>query len=316
MKKILVTGGTGFIGRYVVEELQLRGFKPSVLDRHQATGSVGDVFDVDTYFGDIKDSTLVTDAVSHVDGVIHLAGVLGTQETIGNPRPAAETNILGGLNVIEACAQYDVPLINIAVGNWWMTNTYSITKNTVERFVQMVQKYRGKSMASVRALNAYGPRQVPAAPFGPSRVRKIMPSFCCKAIAGEPIEIYGDGSQVMDMIYVEDVARIMVSALEELDSGGRFETIEAGTGVDTTVADIAEQVATAVLALTGQTVTVTNLPMRPGEDPGSVVLGDPATLLQLGIKSEELTTLAAGTHKTVAYFWDYMQGQIDRLQSQ
>jgi UDP-glucose 4-epimerase len=143
-----------------------------------------------------------------------------------------------------------------------------------------------------------------------------MPSFACRAIAGEPIEVYGDGSQVMDMIYVEDVARIMVSALEELDSGGRFETIEAGTGVDTTVADIAEQVATAVLALTGQTVTVVNLPMRPGEDPNSVVLGDPATLLQLGIKSEELTQLPAGTHKTVAYFWDYMQGQLDRLNSQ
>ena len=171
MKHILVTGGNGFIGGYVVEQLRKFGYEVSILDRHQwAThAEIPPPYTQQLFFGDIKDATLVTDAVSHVDGVIHLAGVLGTQETIENPLPAAETNILGGLNVINACAQYDVPLINIAVGNYWMDNTYSITKSTVERMVRMTQKYRGKAMASVRALNAYGPRQVPTPPYGSSR---------------------------------------------------------------------------------------------------------------------------------------------------
>jgi UDP-glucose 4-epimerase len=107
--------------------------------------------------GDIRDATSVTEAVSHADGVIHLAGVLGTQETIDNPRPAAETNILGGLNVLEAIAQYGVPAVNIAVGNHWMNNTYSITKSTVARFADMYNRYRGTRVSVVRALNAYGP---------------------------------------------------------------------------------------------------------------------------------------------------------------
>jgi UDP-glucose 4-epimerase len=302
MKHTLVTGGHGFIGGYVVEELLARGHHVSVLDRHIAVGQ----HDHDVFFGDIKDAALVTDAVSHVDGVIHLAGVLGTQETIGNPLPAAQTNILGGLNVISACAQYDVPLVNIAVGNWWMDNTYSITKNAVERFVKMKAKYEGHVMGSVRALNAYGARQVPAEPYGPSRVRKIMPSFICKALSGEPIEIYGDGNQVMDMIYVTDVAFILAGALEALHAGVRFETLEAGTGVQTTVNDIAEEVATAVLGLTGKTVTVGHTQMRPGEDEHSIVVGDPETLSPLGIRADQLIQLPTGVHQTVAYFDDYL----------
>lgn len=304
MKHVLVTGGNGFIGGYVVEELQKRGISVSTIDRHRIRGeSKADGW----YFGDIKDATLVTDAVSHVDGVIHLAGVLGTQETIANPGPAAETNILGGLNVISACAQYDVPLINIAVGNWWMINTYSITKNAVERFVAMTAKYEAKLMMSVRALNAYGPRQVAAAPYGPSSVRKIMPSFACKALTGEPIEIYGDGTQIMDMVFVTDVANILVSALEHLDSkGAPEETIEAGTGRDTTVNAIADEVVNAAFAISNSGATVKHLPMRPGEDAHSIVKADTTTLEPLGIYPDQLVTLEKGVYETVAYFKEYL----------
>lgn len=304
MNNVLVTGGRGFIGRYVVDELKRRGFGVHILDRRQYPG---EQFGELSVFGDIKDATLVTDAVSHVDGIIHLAGVLGTQETITNPRPAAETNILGGINVIEAAAQYDIPLVNIAVGNFWMDNTYSITKNTVERLVRMTAKYRDKSMVSVRALNAYGPYQVPVAPYGPSRVRKIMPSFACRALSGEPIEIYGDGSQVMDMIYVKDVAAILVTVLEALDSGSVVDDIEAGTGNPTTVNDIADEVVSAVHAIADKTATVEHLPMRPGEDPASVVLGNPETLEQFGIKAADLTTLHMGVYETVRYFEEYLR---------
>lgn len=306
MKNILITGGNGFIGRYVCEEVVRRGSKPIVLDRHRwrEEAALPDT-PYHVYFGDIKDATLVTDAVAHVDGVIHLAGVLGTQETIENPVPAAETNVLGGLNVIQACAQYDVPLINIAVGNFWMNNTYSISKNTVERFVKMVAKYRGKAMGSVRALNAYGPRQVPTAPYGPSRVRKIMPSFICRALDGLPIEIYGEGDQVMDMIYVTDVANILVSALMYLEQEGSIEDMEAGTGRDTCVNEIAA-IVQANLAAIGVPSTIEHLPMRPGEDPHSLVLGDPDTLAQIGIGRDDLVMLEAGSRTTIDYYAERM----------
>jgi UDP-glucose 4-epimerase len=251
--------------------------------------------------GDMRDAVAMTEAVAHADGVIHLAGVLGTQETISNPRPAAETNILGGLNVFEACAQYNVPLVNIAVGNYWMNNTYSITKNTMERFAAMMNKYRNTRISIVRALNAYGPRQVAAAPYGPSKVRKIMPSFVCRALAGEPIEIYGDGEQVMDMIYVADVARVLVAALVEAEQG-KLVSVEAGSGNPTTVNDIAEVVISEVAEVTGKRVEVTHIPMRPGEDANSIVLGDPGTLAPLGMDGTDFIPLQTGVARTVAYF--------------
>lgn len=302
MKTVLVTGGNGFIGRYVVEELAKRGYEVSVLD----TRWRGDVTPgVHVVLGDIRDATSVTEAAAHADGVIHLAGVLGTQETIANPRPAAETNILGGLNVLEAAAQYDLPMVNIAVGNYWMRNTYSITKNTVERFAEMLNRYRGTKVTIVRALNAYGPRQIAAAPYGPSKVRKIMPSFICRALTGEPIEVYGDGQQVMDMIYVADVARVLVTALERTASDGPLDILEAGSGRRTTVG----QIARIVLEATRSETPITHLPMRPGEDEGSVVLGNPNTLRQIGMDGSDFLELEAGVANTVAYFDTYLRAE-------
>lgn len=296
MRTVLVTGGNGFIGRYVTETLLDRGYEVCVLDTRSRSPQAG----ASVVLGDIRDATAVTEAVAHADGVIHLAGVLGTQETIANPRPAAETNILGGLNVFEACAQYDVPLVNIAVGNWWMNNTYSITKSTMERFADMLNTYRSTRISIVRALNAYGPRQSMAAPFGPSKVRKIMPSFICRALTGQPIEVYGDGEQVMDMIYVADVARVLVGALEWTHEHGPA-MVEAGTGVRTTVNDIAAAVAAEVERQTRRSVEVVHLPMRAGEPERSLVVGDPATLARIGM-ALELVTLADGVASTVAYY--------------
>ena len=306
MRTVLVTGGNGFIGSYVVEELVRRGYDVSVLDTRYRANPLAQVV-----LGDTRDVTAVTEAVAHADGVIHLAGVLGTQETIANPWPAAETNILGGLNVLRACDQYDVPLVNIAVGNFWENNTYSITKNTIERFVDMFGRYQKSRMTSVRALNAYGPRQSVAEPFGTSKVRKIMPSFACRALSGMPIEVYGDGLQVMDMIYVADVAHVLVSALETVDrQGAILSPIEAGTGRRTTVKEIAQVVAeTASWVTQKPPVEIVHLPMRKGETENSVVLGDPATLRQIGIGDYKLMPLEDGVARSVAYFQDYLSAR-------
>lgn len=291
--RVLVTGGRGFIGSHTVKALQAAGHEPVVFDR-QRNG-----LDVDQILGDIRDASAVTEAVAHVDGVMHLAGVLGTQETIDNPRPAAETNVLGGLNVFQAVAQYRLPAVYIAVGNHWMENTYSISKTCTERFARMFNNEHGTRIAVVRALNAYGPGQSVAAPFGPSKVRKITPSFVCRALTGQPIEIYGDGTQIMDMIYVEDVAHVLVEALE-LGPHPEGLAYEAGTGRRTSVLDIARKVIEEV----GQG-ELKFLPMRPGEPAGSAVVGNPATLAPL-MGTRKLTRLEDGLKPTVAYFRDYL----------
>lgn len=300
MKRVLVTGGSGFIGGYVTDRLVERGYEPVVFD-HIRRGSVHEVF-----LGDIRDEVAVNEAVAHAEGVIHLGGVLGTQETIANPRPAAYTNVIGGLNVLEACNEYDVPLVNIAVGNYWENNTYSITKNTVERFADMYAKYRSSRVSVVRALNAYGPRQVAATPYGPSRVRKVMPSFVCRALSGESIEIYGDGEQIMDMIFVGDVATILVNALEKTERDGAQGVFEAGTGRRTTVNDIAQTVASEVARQGGPSADIVHLPMRPGEGERSVVIGNPATLEPIWPSETQLVPLEIGVERTVNYFRDYL----------
>ena len=135
-----------------------------------------------------------------------------------------------------------------------------------------------------------------------------MPSFICRALSGDPIEVYGEGDQVMDMIYVTDVAKVLVNTLDHLDRGAEFDSdIEAGTGRQTTVMDIAKTVQGEVEQQTGSTSPITNLPMRPGEPPSSVVLGDPTTLAQVGLGDWELLPLVYGVENTVKYFREYLE---------
>lgn len=328
--RILLTGGNGFIGRATCQELLRRDYEVTVLDhagnwpppryeeRHitggDGFGGEGSVSTLvrmpDVILGDIRDEVAVNEAMAHADAWIHLAGVLGTQETILNPLPAAETNVMGGLNILQAAAQYNLPGVCIAVGNHFEDNTYSITKTTVERFCNMYRKYRGMDVTVVRALNAYGPGQSVAAPFGPSKVRKIMPAFVMRALTGQPIEVYGDGSQVMDMIFVDDVADILVTALDETiirkEQGqpSISEVLSAGTGRRTTVLDIAETVRDAVAKMTNSDpVEIKHLPMRPGETPGVEVIGYPETLEAIGLKDYVFRNLEGGVEQTVQWYY-------------
>jgi UDP-glucose 4-epimerase len=162
----------------------------------------------------------------------------------------------------------------------------------------MYRDEREVAVTTVRALNAYGPGQVPATPYGPSKVRKIMPAFVCRALAKEPIEVYGDGEQVMDMIYVEDVAAILVRALETTMAEGALpHTVEAGTGRTTSVKFIADL----VNAATDNPAPIKYLPMRPGEPPQSIVLGDPNTLEHI-YYAGDLVSLEEGIGRTVEWY--------------
>ncbi len=312
MKTVLVTGGTGFIGQYVVERLDDEGLHPLVLDSRGGMDHLNvpaPSASAGYFFGDIRDEVAVTEAMAHADGFIHLAGVLGTQETIANPIPAAHTNIIGGLNILQAAAQYDVPGVYIGVGNHWMDNTYSISKTTVERFVRMYNAERGTRVNIVRVVNAYGPRQVPAAPYGPAKVRKITPAFLCRALLSHDIEIYGDGKQVSDMVYVGDVARCLVRALQSADEGHVFDkVIEVGPVEHNTVNEIAE-LAIDIAAELGRhdhRSKIVHVPMRPGEVPGATVVADTTTLSLIDEDPYDFVSLPYGMKWTAEYFARYL----------
>jgi UDP-glucose 4-epimerase len=302
VRKVGVTGGMGFIGRYVIEELIERGYVPVIMDHHRRSpGEYPE--DVEVFLGDVNDEVAMTELAAHVDGVIHLAAVLGTQETIQNPTPAARSNLIGGLNFLEGVTQYDLPGVYIAVGNWWMNNPYSITKNMIERFVAMYNKDRGARVNIVRAVNAYGPRQLAAEPFAHGKVRKITPALICRALSGMPMELYGGGTQISDMVYVGDVAKALVSALEYADKNVVFDrAVEIGPEQSTTILEVASLVNDLCVHRGYQPVPIQALPMRPGEIAGAVVKADTDTLALINFPPAHQVGLVDGLSRTIDYF--------------
>lgn len=322
-----ITGGNGFIGSWVQDELHKRGHKALILD-HKSRG-------VNTLLGDVRDETIVHELAAHVDGIIHLAAVLGTAETIDNPRPAAETNIIGTINVFEAASRYNLPVVFAAVGNSGIgRGTYCLTKACGEEFVKMYREDRGLRVTAVRPMNAYGPRQSAPAPYGPSKVRKIVPSFVCSALSGDPMRLYGGGTQVSDTVWVGDVAAVFVTALEAAsDDVVPAHPIDVGNRHPLTVLDVAHAVQRFI-----PTAVIESVPMRAGEpeggplstpsrvtivedavmealpalDPiavnravkqlGTVVSANVNTLQLIGVTPDAFVPLAAGIERTVNWF--------------
>lgn len=322
-----ITGGAGFIGSWVKQELESRGYEAYVLD-HRGRVENG-------LLGDVRDQTIVMEFAAHVDAIIHLAAVLGTVETIDAPHAAAETNIIGTLNVFEAASRYDLPVVFAAVGNANIARgTYCITKSAGERFVDMYREDRGLRVISVRPMNAYGAGQSAPTPYGAAKVRKIVPSFICSALSGEPMRLYGGGTQVSDSVWVGDVARVFVSALEQAIEGNiPTHPIDVGNIVPSTVLQVAETVQKYVPG-----AEIENVPMRAGEphggamsdnntllkvvdavmlanpnfrrmdvrrvvrELGTVVSADPETLLAVNVNPASFKPLDVGIAETVEWF--------------
>lgn len=155
----------------------------------------------------------------------------------------------------------------------------------------------------MRCVNAYGPGQSAAVPFGSSKVRKVTPSFVCRALSGLPIEVYGDGEQVSDMLYVTDLAKVLVRSLEASVAGVVSDIpIEAGPIEHNTINTFATNILDAVFDYTHVRVPLVHLPMRPGEIPGATVTANVDTLGCVGIDPDGFVDLHEGVKRTVAWF--------------
>lgn len=330
--KIGVTGGAGFIGGHVVDELIRRGHEPVVFDHHARSHKRWNpelqrsmhthgflLHDTDlmvpVMLGDCRDDVAVTELAAHVDGIIHLASVLGTQETVFNPRPAVMTNVQSGMNVMEAGVQYDIPVVNICVGNAGMSNPYSASKTCVESLGYMYVRDRRAKLNQVRVVNAYGPRQLMARPYGPGKVRKIMPAFIARALTDAPIEIYGDGEQVSDCVWVGDVAHALVRALEHAADGVVLDrVVEVGPTDHTTVLEVARTVKKAAEKYHSGHTDIVHLPMRPGETPGARVVAQNYTMHLIGMDPYRMMPLDEGIELTVKWYADnWLPGHLEWL---
>lgn len=278
--KILVTGGNGFIGTHVIESLGRAGHFSVVLGRRDV-GEIpgGSVFAL----ADIRDYESVAESVSKVDGVIHLAAMVGTERSIRMPEAFVETNVLGAINVFDACRFFRKPCVYASVGNVMDPNLYAISKFSAERLALMYNKEHGTRIIVARIFNAYGEGQ---------RVGvndRLVPSAVSAALQGKPIRVFGDGCQVDDFIYVKDVARLIVSTVgnDQLDP---LKVWHVGTGKGSRVIDVVQ----IILRLTESKSEIVWVGQeRPG-DGGRAIKADPTmfpipdyqfTSLDIGIKA-------------------------------
>jgi nucleoside-diphosphate-sugar epimerase len=168
------------------------------------------------------------------DAVIHMAGLLGTAETFGWPQETVRVNTIGTINALEACKRIDARYIGVETGSRWLS-PYAISKRAASDFARGYGAAFGIRTSVLKVFNAYGPRQ-----DGTGKVNKIVPRFSVNALRGEPLPIFGDGHQVIDLCHADDVAECFVRALERAPSAG--EVIQVGSGVPTTVLELARLV--------------------------------------------------------------------------
>lgn len=240
--RVLVTGGGGFIGRAVCAKLKQARHAPVVFDRPNDVKS----------FSDLEWQGMDCEAV------IHLAGVLGTHELFDDPQKAVDNNVTGTLNVLEWAHENDASYVGITMPPVF-PSIYTATKICATKLATAYHHTHGLNVSHVRAYNAFGPGQA----FGPGHPQKIIPTFAVNAWNGVPIPVWGDGMQTVDLVYVEDLARMLVGALRYGDD----DIFDGGTGRAFTVNDVVAMVEDIV----GREVTVEHLPMRRGELPTTIV---------------------------------------------
>lgn len=283
-KKVLITGGGGFIGKHLASLLMERGNKVYILDRTNKNLPKGTKF----FEGDVRDKKAVEKAMKGMDYVYHLAGLLGTEELLFNTVEAAEVNIIGALQVMEAAVKNKTKVILISKPNPWL-NTYSITKETAEKFCMMYQKEFGLKAVIVKWFSVYGPGQKH---YG---VQKAVPTFIVRALKNEPIPVFDKGFQTADFIFTSDAVTATVLLGESKKAEGKI--IEIGTGEETRVIDIAKM----ILKMTGSKSKIKFLPMRKGEDHNAKVVANTKLLKELtGFKAK--VGLEEGMLETIEFY--------------
>ena len=229
--KILVTGGCGFIGSHVVDELINNNCEVYVLDINLTWTNQK----VSKYFkADINDREAFKLVVEEVkpDRCIHLAGILGTSETWDYIDETVNTNINGANNVYEICGMNKCDIITVDVGSRWLS-PYTITKTCSADFaLALTNKYKVQC-GLLRIFNVYGPRQS-------TKIIKIAPMFIYKALKNDNLEIWGNKNT--DLVYVTDVAKAFVQATLNLERINRRRDIYIGSGKQLTTYEFAEKI--------------------------------------------------------------------------
>ena len=287
-RRALVTGGAGFIGSHVADALVAEGFDVEVLD-DLSSGRRENVPDGRTlHAADVASpeaARIIRDG--SFDVICHLAAQIDVRKSVADPVHDARINVLGTVNVAEAvrASGRRTRIVFASTGGAlygdFVTppnvedypkdpeSPYGIAKLSAEYYLAYYGRLHGLECVVLRFANVYGPRQDPHGEAG------VVAIFCNRILAGQAMTVFGDGAQTRDYVFVEDVARANVAAATRpLPKAARLDAraYNVGTGVETTVLELAEELQRAA----GRDVGVTHAAARPGEQSRSAVSIDKA----------------------------------------
>lgn len=246
MTSVMVTGGAGFIGSHIVDELMRANARVSVLD-DLSSGSLANLDPrANFYHGQLQDAELVQEVVARERPVfvVHMAAQVDVQVSLRDPGADAAANIIGTINLLEACRLGGVRKIVYASSAAVYgeprylpideqhpvepMSGYGISKHTVEHYLTVYRSLHGLEFTALRYANVYGPRQDAMGEGG------VVAIFAHRLARGLQPVIYGDGLQTRDFVYVGDVAAANLAALEKGDG----QILNISTGEPTTVVQL------------------------------------------------------------------------------
>jgi UDP-glucose 4-epimerase len=296
MSRVLVTGGAGFIGSFVVDQLRAAGHDAVIFDvrqsPHHAKG------EVPTVIGDVLDYDSVREAARGCDAIAHLAAAADVGEVAKDPESAERLNARGTFNVLEAAREEGVERVIYASTIWVYSecdgevdediplhppaHLYTATKLAGELYCRSYSELFGLDTTVLRFGIPYGPRARPAA---------VIPSFVNRALAGEPLSIAGSGEQTRRFVYVEDLAEGVVRALAPVAANRTYNLVGREEVSIRAIADT-------VRDLVGN-VEIEHTPGRAGDFSGGAEISGVRAAQELGWHPE--TDFREGVSRYIAW---------------
>lgn len=253
MKHVLITGGAGFIGSHTADALLAQGINVRVLDNfsngkhanlNASALSDGRLSFID---GDVRHAAAVDAAAQGMDAVLHLAAQVSVPRSVADPVESSTHNIAGFLNVLDAVRRNQIPRMVYAssaavygvpealplteANTAKPLSPYGLEKFINDQYAALYRELYGVSSVGMRYFNVYGPRQDPKSPYA-----GVISKFADGLESNVALRVFGDGSQTRDFIYVGDVARANVLALQGDVTG----VLNVGTGTSVTLLELIE----------------------------------------------------------------------------